>query len=426
MKYPNTPEYLESLPESVVQLYRDLEESILADICRRFRLSGEATETAIEQIRILQRQGLPLADIEQRIKSTLELTDREFDEIFDRAVQRNQEYYDYAIHKADIAADTYRADQMRQQIETIRRQTKADFVNLTQSMGFAIRSGGKTGFFPLAQGYQKVLDDALIQVMSGAADYNTAIRGAVRALCESGIMTQPEEAGWVDYYSKAADGTVTRHWRNRIDVAARRAVMTGITQLSAKYSEQAMEILDTRYVETTAHGGARDKGDDFRNHKKWQGKWYYWSLHGEPDPLGKYPDFVRETGYGDVAGLCGANCRHGYYAVVPGVNEPTYTAGQLRDIDPPPFEYQGKTYTAYEATQKQRQIETRMRELKRRLIGLEASGDNKAYEENAIRLRRLSREYKAFSGAAGLRTQPERARVQGFGTREAAKARRNQ
>ena len=55
MKYPNTPEYLESLPESVVQLYRDLEESILADICRRFRLSGEATETAIEQIRILQR-----------------------------------------------------------------------------------------------------------------------------------------------------------------------------------------------------------------------------------------------------------------------------------------------------------------------------------------------------------------------------------
>lgn len=409
MKYPNTPEYLENAPNYLVSLYEEFEADVLRDLCRRLKLSGTVTESALNQIRVLQQQGQSFPYIEKRLRQLSGASQKEIDRMFEEAVERNAAYYRGAIDKAAITAPSPVWEQaLRQQADAIRRQTQDELRNFTQSMGFAIRTGNQVKFYGIAEAYQKALDKAALEVASGAMDYNTAIRGAVRDLTGSGLQ-------WVDYASG---------WHNRVDVAARRAVMTGITQLSAQYTNQAMEILDTRYVETTAHGGARDKGDDFRNHKKWQGKWYYWSLHGEPDPLGKYPDFVRETGYGDVAGLCGANCRHGYFAVVPGVNEPTYTVGQLRDIDPPPFEYQGKTYTAYEATQKQRQIETRMRELKRRLIGLEASGDNKAYEENAIRLRRLSREYKAFSRAAGLRTQPERARVQGFGQKEAARARK--
>jgi hypothetical protein len=76
--------------------------------------------------------------------------------------------------------------------------------------------------------------------------------------------------------------------------------------------------------------------------------------------------------------------------------------------------YQGKTYTAYEATQKQRQIETSMRKYKRDVIGYEAAGLTEDAQDAAIKLGRLSKEYKAFSKAAGLRTQPERAQVQGF------------
>lgn len=68
MRYPITPDFLESAPEGIAKLYQDLEEAILSDICRRFRLSGEATETALEQIRILQRRGIPLEEIERRIQ----------------------------------------------------------------------------------------------------------------------------------------------------------------------------------------------------------------------------------------------------------------------------------------------------------------------------------------------------------------------
>lgn len=400
MKYPITPEYLTSVPDPVVLLYTDLEEAVLKDICRRFKVSGEATESAIQQIKILKSRGANFSKIEEYIKKTLRLSDEEYDAIFDRAVERNKQYYDSVIEKADLV--NVRPIQIGEEVDAIRRQTHEQFSNLTQSLGFAIKTSRGIEFLPVAKAYQKVLDDAEIQVWSGAVDYNTAIKDAVKRLTDSGLQT-------VDY---------STGWHNRVDVAVRRAVMTGVSQLSAQYTEKAAEILETDLREVTAHQGARDKGDGWKNHKSWQGK-VYCMTPGHP----KYLDIHEVCGLGAVDGLEGANCRHHHYPFLEGVSERTWTDEQLRNIDPPPFEYQGKKYTAYEATQKQRQIETAMRKCKRELIGYEASGQNESYQDSAVRLRRLSEEYKQFSSAAGLRTQPERARVQGFGSGQAARAR---
>ena len=57
MKYPITPEYLENAPKKLIRLYEDFEADILADICRRLAQSGTVTESALEQIRVMQRQG---------------------------------------------------------------------------------------------------------------------------------------------------------------------------------------------------------------------------------------------------------------------------------------------------------------------------------------------------------------------------------
>lgn len=399
MKYPITPDYLASAPDPLVRLYSDLESKILEDICRRFKLSGEATESAIAQIKILQERGYSLGEIEKAIKKTLNLSEKELDEIFDRAVDRNNQYYDRMIEKADIVSAEYKG--LDKEIAAIRKQTHDEFVNLTQSLGFAIRTGAKTEFLPIAKTYQKILDDAAAQVLSGGMDYNTAIKAAVKRLTDSGLQM-------VDYASG---------WHNRVDVAARRAVMTGVSQLSAQYAEQNAEILGTDLREVTAHSGARDTGTGWQNHKAWQGKVY--SVSGTHQ---KYPSIYEACGWGQVDGLEGANCRHHHFPFVDGVSERTYTDEQLANIDPPPFEYQGKTYTAYEATQKQRQIETSMRKYKRDVIGYEAAGLTEDAQDAAIKLGRLSKEYKAFSKAAGLRTQPERAQVHGFGNKEAVAA----
>lgn len=107
-----------------------------------------------------------------------------------------------------------------------------------------------------------------------------------------------------------------------------------------------------------------------------------------------------------------------WHPFVPGVSERTYTDEQLENIDPEPFEYQGKKYTAYEATQKQRQIETAMRKCKREIIGFKSAGLNADEQDSQIRLNRLSKEYKAFSNAAGLRVQPERTQIRGYKSKD--------
>lgn len=283
-------------------------------------------------------------------------------------------------------------------------------------MGFMVDVGGRKRFMPIAQAYQHILDNAYMQISSGAFDYNTAIKKAVISLSESGLYVGGSSDPYVTYAPKAAGG---KGWRNRIDVAARRAVLTGVNQAAAQYSAQAMVELDTDLVEVTAHAGARDTGKGYENHKAWQGKVYSFSGRDK-----RYPSLIEVCGYGFGGGLAGWNCRHSFYPFVEGVSERTYTDKQLKNIDPPPFSYQGRKYTAYEATQQQRKIETAIRAQERKLIGLDAAGLDEEYQNAAIRLRRLRQEYKQFSKAAKLRTKPARTQVQGWGRRQAAQARK--
>ncbi len=182
--------------------------------------------------------------------------------------------------------------------------------------------------------------------------------------------------------------------------------------MTGKVSEQNMQELDTDIVETSAHAGARP------DHAVWQGRWF--SFSGKSTA---YPSLVAETGYGTGAGLKGWNCRHDFYPVIPGISEPSYTEEELANIDPPPIEYNGKTLTYYECTQKQRAMETAIRRTKREIIAAEASGDEDMLTAKSILLRRQREEYAKFSKEAGLLTQNERTQVYGFGKSVAQKAR---
>jgi hypothetical protein len=166
-----------------------------------------------------------------------------------------------------------------------------------------------------------------------------------------------------------------------------------------------------QYVEVTAHMGARP------DHAVWQEQVYH--LGG---PGGGYPGFEDSTCYGTGPGLGGWNCRHNYHAFLPGVSERMYTDEQLRNMDPPPVTINGKTYTHYEATQKQRTIETAIRKSKRELVGLQVEGDRDAFQNAAIRLQMEKRAYREFSKAAHLPLQMERTGFIDFNRSVAGKA----
>ena len=233
-----------------------------------------------------------------------------------------------------------------------------------------------------------------MQVATGTFDYTTAIRNSVKALTDGGLYFVEYESGH----------------RNRADVAARRAILTGLSQMTGQVSKHNAEELETDIVEVTAHAGARP------SHAEWQGRRY--SLSGKSK---EYPSLAEATGYGTGDGLKGWNCRQDFYPVFE-FSPPAYTEEQLANIDPPPIEYNGKTLTYYECTQKQRVMETAMRKTKREIIAAKASGDDDMFTAKSIRLRRQKEEYANFSKSAGMLTQNERAQVYGFDRSVASKS----
>lgn len=410
MKYPITPQYLQNVPQPLVSMYLDLEADIIRKICESLAINGEPNATALELIRQLQRRGMPLKDIEDAIKKTLGISQKSLTEALERASERNNAYYGSAFDALGIVQEDAQLDAMAAEVEAITRQTKQALRNITQSLGFGMRGLSPGNVISNIQNtYQQILDRAEIRVLSSGCSYGVAIRDGVREMADSGLIGE-----WVEY----SDESGNVYHRNRVDVAVRRAVMTGVTQIAGKYTDMAAEEMETPYFEITAHQGARDKDgpNGWENHKKWQGK-VYSTRRGD-----KYPYIYTACGLGAVDGLEGANCRHRRFPFIEGFSERTYTDEQLKKIDRPPFEYQGRKYTAYEATQRQRQIETALRRVKRRMIAFKATGDTEAYQADAARYHALNAEYKQFSNAAGLPSQIERSYIKEFGPKEAKEA----
>lgn len=390
---PFTPEILDALPEELAELFRSLELTLLEEICSRLKIADQLNEVTVQDIRALRSHGIDLKDIKKAIQKTAGISQNKLNKLLDDVVERNQKYYTELIDLAHVTAPQTLVSAA--DIAAITAQAQREFGNITRSMGFLV-DNGRT-MLPPAKAYQWALDSAVMQVQSGAISYNQAIANAVKQLADSGLKTVNYESGHVD----------------SIDVAARRAVMTGVSQLCDQYTAQSAEYLGTRYFEISAHSGARDKPgpSPWSSHKDWQGKVYYLSEYGEPDPLGKYSDLVEITGFGYVDGLEGANCRHRRWAWLEGVMDRTYTDEQLDHIDDGlGCDFEGKHYTAYEATQKQRSIERDIRKQKRLKAAYEAAGQTEEAAAGA-KLRRLNQKYRAFSKAAGLPEQRERTRA---------------
>ena len=406
MKYPITPDYIKHAPDGIAALYTRLESWILRDICERFKRADKATETAIEHIRNLQRRGYSYQDIRDYVKTTNKLTDAQFDKLIKDAVDRNQRYYTDVLREERLVREVFESEDMAREINAIIEQAKGDLNNITGTMGFCMKTAGKVEFLPIAKAYQRVLTDAEMKVYTGAQSYNEAIRDAVKQLTDSGIRV----VTW------AKNGEV--YHTDHIDVAARRAVMTGTTQIAGKYNEEIRKEVPTEYIEVTAHSGARDVdvvGRPWANHKNWQGK-VYSTKDGD-----KYPNIYKVCGWGEVDGLEGANCRHLHFPFWDGISERTYTDEQLKNIDPEPMTFRGQKMRPYEASQRQRAIERQLRKIKREMLGYSAAGDASAYRDAAIKYRNLNALYTDFCEQTGLRPT-ERGNIAEFGPSDAKRA----
>ena len=376
----------EHMPLQVEKLFYDLQNRIMIDIVRRIQKMGKITSTADYQINKLQILGGTTEFIESEIKRITGMTDAEIWKLYDEVAEEYYTRNKAAYEQINSNFIPYEENEILQAwTAAIVDQTQNEIRNIARSMGMSIAlGGGKKVFTPLAEYYQSYLDRACMDIVTGSFSYNTVLRRVVKEMTASGIRS-------VDYASG---------WSNRVTVATRRAVMTGVHQLSAKINEKVAKDLGTKDYEITWHAGARPD-------HRWGGKVY------------SYEDLVRICGLGTVTGLCGANCYHSYYAFVKGVSVRTYTDEQLADMNAREQEvhtYHGKPYNAYEATQRQRQLESRMR-AQRSKVKLLQQGKADPEDIMAARTRYLAslHEYQGFSKVMMLPEQMERVYIDGLG-----------
>lgn len=378
-----TPEFLHEAPEGLLELYRETEEAILADMARRISTYDFYIPAAQWQKRKLEAMGMMESEINRRLS---QLTGRSLEEIKELMKEAGMETIanDDRIHTmaGKKCPPLEASPSLIAVMNSGYRRTAKAFRNLTRSTAANA-----------SKQFSKILDQAYMQVISGAFDTETAVRNAIKALAETGIESVRYPSGRVD----------------SMEVAVRRAIVTGINQTAGDMQLARAFDVDTKYVETTAHAGARPE------HEVWQGKVF--KLHGEEPG---YPNFYEATGYGTGPGLCGYNCRHNFSPFYPGLSTPAYSDEMLAEYVAKDYLYNGKKYTEYEVSQMQRYYERARRKWKREYLMQEAAGLDTA--ESSVKMRSYMEKLKDLEEQTRMPSQHDRMIVAGFGKGEAGKS----
>ena len=390
-----SPKYLEALPQPIIKIYSEFENELLGDIAKRITKADYLTPTAEWRLYKAEQLRLSSREITQRLARLTGRSEKEIRQLYTgalkEALRNDEKIYRAAIKAGCLSEDAeHKLDSYFGSI-AFSNALKAGYRNTNGLMRNLCNSAAAQANSRLSD----ELDKAFLKVASGAYTADEAVYSAVQDLGRSGIKV-------INYSSGHKD---------KVDVAVRRAVITGIGQAAGNMQLSLAADMGCDLVEVTAHLGARP------SHAVWQGHIY--SLSGK-DP--KYPDFRSSTGYGTGAGLCGWNCRHSFYPYFEGLSKPNGVPFTREEND-----------EVYRNTQKQRAYERAVRQSKRELAALDgarSATDDEAlkqkldrdFRRKAVTLKRREAKLEEHLRNTGLLPDNSRVRVDGFGRSVSQKA----
>ncbi len=381
-----TPEQLAHCTDDIVELYTKLNEEIVRDIARRVAKASDVTPTGRLQILALQNVGMLTDDILQTVSKYSGMSDSLLYDLFEDAGIMSVEY-DMEIYTKNglNPLPLNMSPAAMQTLEAGYRKTNGNLRNLTGTT--AVTS--QTNFI-------NACTMAEMKAESGAFSPQQAIIDAVKQL--------------------AADGAVVRYpsgHKDKLDVAVRRNVMTGIGQTTGEICLGYARDLEWDLMEITAHAGARP------SHARWQGQIV--SLSGRKGYLS-----LDDIGYGTGEGFKGYNCRHDWYPYSEG-SARMYTAEEIAQLNAKNIEFpDGSMHTLYEAEQYQRAYERRIRETRRQIIAQDELMKNVSDEQTkqlarhefdkfTVKLKEQEKKLSDFCDYTGLRVDSSRVQTLGFG-----------
>lgn len=388
------PQVIKEAPLEIQKLMLRLQDYGIKSIVSRIIKNGRITSSDEYKLTTMMEQDIFDKDFKEEIRKLLGISDSAIDRIFTQAAESNYIYDKRAFIDHGIPFVPFEENYFVQSLtKNIIDVTNGQMKNITNSLGFAIRVGNKLLFQPIASFYQQELDFAVTSVASGMKTFDQALKDSIYKMANSGLRT-------VTYPSQHMD---------RIDVAARRAVMGGMRDLTNAQSEHNAELMMSTVFEISWHGGHRPS-------HAWGGRRF--DTSGEHYPTEEELYKKHKSPDGDVGTLEDYNCYHEKYAVFHD-SPPKYTEDQLRKMaedQNKKVEYEGKEYTEYEARQQQRYLERVIRKQQSLVSMYEEwvkNGDPDGIITDDLRdaktkLRQTRKHYRDFSDHFGLTHELDR------------------
>ena len=390
-----SPDYLLRVSEGGEAIAETLHDEIIKQIVERIAVRLARGDNYILtardkwQIEVLQDAGYLREDIEKEIAKHVKLMQEEIAQAMEDAGVKSMEWDDEIYRAAGLSHKPL--DESPYLIRLMQRTyeaTMGDWINFTRTTADASQ-----------QAFIRACDKAYTMVASGAMGYGQAYADAINDIVADGVT--------VTYPSGHTD---------TIETATLRCIRTGVSQATAQITDARMEEMDWDIILVSSHLGARvtDK-EDFTNHYWWQGKFY--SKSGK-DP--RFPPYS-VCNEGHVQGIHGANCRHSH-----GPGDGEFNPFEHYDSD--------ENRKEYELQQRQRAMERRIRDSKRKCMGLKHGVDNATtdeakaaaealYQKEASLLQKRNTAYNDFCEENGLKRKSERITIAQWDREQAAKAR---
>ena len=373
--------WIERLPDNIVDNLESLNRYVVLRLCERIKEIGDiGTSDSRRLMSVIEYAGADMDSIEKEIARIMDMNQKEVQRLFEEVAAENIDFANtyYAARGMEKLSSYRSRATLIAFVESAKRVAMDGTSNLSHTYMVGFKREKSKRVIPLREYYISAIDKAITFVRTGTVDYNTAMRSTVRDMARSGLRRVTFDSG----YSR------------RLDSQARMNILEGVRRLNADMMEETGKEFGADGVEISAHGLCAP------DHQPIQGRQF---SNREYERLNQR--LQRPIGT--------LNCHHFATPIILGVSKPVHSDKELREINArsnAPVEYRGKTMTRYEASQKQRQLETAIRYAKDERDACVAAGDEIGAAQARRRSTALGREYKSFCEKAGLTPRPERTR----------------
>ncbi len=398
-------EQIELLVERLINRIEEANTYFLTKMGSSIKKIRELTPTQAQQLVQILKYGGNYEDIIREISKYTNLNVKDIDEIFNSYAKKDQMFYENFYKYRNIPFVEYEQNEaLKRQTEAFANIVKNEMYNFTRAnvLGYTIRDiNGRVQFMGLRETYNRVLDEALVNVGTGKETFDSAMTRILKDIGGSGLKTIEYASG----RSMRLDSAVRMNLKSRL----RELHNENQKLLGAEFGADGYEIsvhsnpaIDHEQVQGRQFSIAEyDRLNSGLEAKDYKGKIY--TL-----------DHDSKNGYRPISEM---NCYHYIFSIVLGASEPEYNDEQLQEIidsNNKGFEFEGKHYTNYEGTQLQRNLERAIREQKDTQILAKASDNMGLVGEAQQKITQLTNKYRELSKASGLPTKAQRLRVSGY------------